>query len=209
MFKINKNSDFSKENQKKYRALYEKAVSEIWKGDKKMIDYEMKNVYLLVPIEDGKYLIPINKINLEKDFYFGYSDIGQGISFNDNVKRMDEVKKRLGEYFIEHNTAGIDAEIKKIQEVLEDKTNRYVATHYVSYYAAPKNCIVHSFGFIDKFKSELPITSSKYFYLREYDLNKLLLAYSLFKEATIERLNSYLKKYGTSKLHVSSYWIDR
>ena len=57
MFRLNKDSDFSKENQKKLKERYAEALHELWKGDKSMVDYGLKSIVYLVPICNGKYII--------------------------------------------------------------------------------------------------------------------------------------------------------
>lgn len=210
MFRINSDNTFSKENQKKLRAQYEAAISEVWKGDKKMINYEMKSIAYLIPICEGKFLIPISKITIEKDFCFGYSDMGQGLSYEENNKRINSIKKNLSEYFINKNTSHIDFIIERIQDVLNKNfSERYHAKHYIKYYNSPENCIIHDWGIEDTFNGYKPFASGTSYEINEYDLNKILLGYSIFKEDTIDKLNTYLKKYGTSKIHISTYWIDR
>ena len=82
--KQSSNSIFSKESQKKLAELYKAGLFEVW--DDHMANWCMKQVAYFVPINGGKGIIAIDKQHIETSFYSGYSDLGQGMSYDENNK---------------------------------------------------------------------------------------------------------------------------
>ena len=205
MSKISEKLIFEKPYQDKLKVKYNKALEEAWKGDERMVKYDMNQIAYLVPICNGNYIIKISKVKLDKDFYFGYSDIGQGLSFEENTKRMDEFKKNIEQNFKEKNLSTIDSMIKQLEEIICGHSS-IKAMHFVQYYNCPENSILHDFGFDDPWRGRS--FTGKGFDLDLRDLKLILEGYKLLREYTIKKINGYLKRYGTNKIYVSSYWID-
>ena len=206
MSKISEKLIFEKPYQDKLKLKYNKALKEVWNGDEKMVKHCMNQIAYLVPICNGNYIICINKVKLNKDFYFGYSDIGQGLSFEENNKRMDEFKESIEQNFKEKNLENIDSTIKLFEEIICGHSS-IKPMHYVQYYNCPKNSILHDFGFDDPWRGKT--FGGKGFDLELSDLKLLLEGYKMLRTYTIKKIDGYLKRYGTNKIYVSSYWIDR
>jgi len=88
MYQISRNYIFDKEYQDRLKRKYEAGLREAWSNDERMVKYDMSKIAYLVPICDGKYIISLSKPTLEKEFHFGYSDMGQGLSYEENNERM-------------------------------------------------------------------------------------------------------------------------
>ena len=197
---------FSKEYQNELKSKWEKGITAVWGEGSSMIPWEMKQITYIVPICGGKYMIELTKPQIITDFYFGYSDMGQGPSYDENNKNMNTVRFMIEDYFKEQNLGDIDRMIKHLQEIISGKSS-LKAHHYVHYYHSPEDTPIHGLNLWDPWHGSGVSTESW-----ELDINdvKLILeAYKLQREKFEKRLNTYLKKYGTKNLRVSSYWIDR
>lgn len=197
---------FSKDYQNKLKELYRKGIEEIWTKDSSMVDWEMKQITFIVPICGGKYMIELTKPHIETDFWFGESDCGQGPSHDENRKTMNTVEFMLEDYFMEHNLSSIDNTIEKLKDIIAGKSEMK-AQHYVHYYRSPENTPIHGFNFWHPYYGSS--VSSEGWDLEKEDVKLILEAYKLQREKFEKRLNTYLKKYGTKTMRVSSYWMDR
>ena len=203
---MKKNIDiFSKDYQKQLKERYSIALEDVWKKDSKMIDWAMKQITFIAPICDGKYLIEFTKPNIETEFWFGESDCGQGFSHDENNKRMNKVRLTLEEYFINKNMESINNEINTIKNILNGKSSNK-AKHYLQYWNSPVDSPIHDFTIESPYYGSG--VSGETYDISNKDLKIILKALELNKERFMTRLVSYLKKYGTKKIRVSSYWLD-
>ena len=58
-------------------------------------------------LEVNGMIVVAEKPELQTSFYFGYCDMGQGLSYEENNIRTEQVKKHEDEYFTERNTEGL------------------------------------------------------------------------------------------------------
>lgn len=195
---------FSKTFQDSLKANYRSELEKIYVKDNKMIDWCMKQITVLVPICGGKHIIELTKPSIETDFWFGYSDMGQGCSYEENNGRMEFVRRNVEDYFYNENLSGIDKMIENIKKILNGKSTM-VARHHHYYYKTSPDSLIHSFHiehpWDNAYKDSIEMNKS--------DLKIMLKAYEVQREKFVKRLETYLKKYGSKHLHVSSYWIDR
>ena len=200
---------FEKDFQNFLKNKYKNSLINIYNNDDKMIKYAMNKIAYLIPICYGKHIICIEKPSLKKDFYFGYSDIGQGLSYEENNKVMDEFKKNLEQNFRESNLSNIDSMINDLVSIKDNKSSTKIM-HYVKYYSDKDSfddSVIHDFGFDDPWRGKS--FSGEGRELNVNDIKTLIYGYEYLKEYMNKKIDAYIKKYGTSKLHVSSYWIDR
>lgn len=195
---------FSKTFQDSLKAMYRSELEKVYSKDNKMVDWCMKQITVLVPICGGKHIIELTKPSIETDFWFGYSDMGQGCSYEENNGRMEFVRRNVEDYFYNENLSGIDKMIEDIKKVLNGKSTM-VARHHHYYYKTSPESLIHSFylerPWDNAYNDSVEMSKS--------DLKIMLKAYEVQREKFVKRLETYLKKYGSKHLHVSSYWIDR
>lgn len=196
------NSVFSKEYQKKLAELYRIGLAETW--DEHMINWCLKQAAYFVPINDGKGIIAIDKHHIETQFYSGYSDIGQGMSYEENNKYMKDVNDSIEEYFINANMSSINSIINRLQEIIDGSTS-YKIVQRGHYTRQSVECCVRSFE-VYHYWDSVPSDSEE---LSIEDVKTLLEGYKLYKVDYKKRLITYLKKYGRKHIRMSSYWIDR
>lgn len=207
--KVSKVEWLSKENQKKFENSYIECMTQVWNGNKKMIDYCRKKVAVYVPI-CGDKIMTIDKTDLNKEFYFGYSSCGQGPSYEDMNKTVSNVSKNIEKHFIEENLARVNDQIKDYKEVLKGDS-RFKLFARKAYHHQVDDVIIgvewvnyfNYFGF-----SEEEIKERYGVELSKDDVKNIIKGLEEFKEMKTKQINTYLKRFGTTKLGIRTYWID-
>lgn len=202
---------FTKESQKKLKEILKSELSIVWTGkrgvDEKMVEYGLKTNAYVVPISNGKYILDIDKGKIEKEFWFGESDFGQGLSPSENAERMKNVRENFEDYFLEKNLESINHTIKQLEDILKNKAIFNIC-HFLPYYSSKEDSILRGFTFYSDYGMYERKPKDGIDFTKE-DVKILLTAYKIYKEDFTKKLFSYLKKYGTKNLYVHSYWIDR
>jgi len=207
----------NKKFQQELKERYAVAMKSVWGNSQNMIDYCVKQAAVFIPVANNGIAV-IDKPRIETDFYFGYSDCGQGLSYEENNERVNHVSDNLAEYFVSYNLRDINDKIKLIEEILdsENKDGEYIiinSGHYSSDILGNARSlqIVKPYNFytgnttleeIQRHDTSAAVASIE-------DVKRYLEAYKFIKETFTKRLNTYLKRFGTSKLNVGTYWIDR
>ena len=196
------NPIFSKESQKKLAETYKAALLEFW--DEHMASWSVKQAAYFIPIDNGNGLIVIDKHHIEKEFWSGYSDIGQGMSFEENNKYMDAVRSDIERFFINSNLSSIDSAIEHLKEIIDGGTN-FRIVHRPHYCTQPASSCLRCYE-IYRYWDSVPAESKD---MNIEDVKLILSAYKLYREDFKKKLFTYLKKYGSKHIHMHSYWIDR
>lgn len=195
---------FSKKSQDSLKEIFRSSLQQVYSKDSSMVDYCMKQVTFLVPICNGKYIVELTKPNIETEFWFGESDMGQGRSHEENSGLMNFIHRNIEDYFVSENLSSIDNTIQKIKDVIAGKSTLSARHH--KYYNRCPNSVIHDVYFENPWDAWYGKDGED---LSKADLKVLLDAYKLQREKFNKRLETYLKKYGRKHLRVSSYWIDR
>ena len=187
------------DNQAELKALYKELISKYWK-DPKMIDHCIKNNAYIVPLENGD-IYDIDKPSIETDFCFGYGM--NGVSYEGDYEEASEAMhtaERDTDYFISENMKHLDGYI----EALKDKDIRVFK--YV-HYCGDCDSRLKDIGFYRYYQE--PATNLKDCHeLTETEREAVLAGYEEVKRQFKKRLDTYLKKYGLSKLHTWTYLRD-
>ena len=197
---------FEKDYQDKLKVKYANALNEIYPNDRQQHKYCINSIAFLIPICDGKYIIEIGKKKIETEFWFGESDLGQGPSHEENMQIVDNVRSNIEEYFKNTNLRETDSMIESLESIINGKSNRH-PKHYLNYWRASKDNIIHGFCLTDQWGGT-PV-SGETFDVKIEDVKTILYGYKMFRDFFEKKLDAYLKRYGTSKLHIRTYWIDR
>jgi len=196
--------------------LYKNEMIETWHNDQKMVDYELKKVNYIVPLNNGDYYI-IEKPSIEKHFCFGYSDCGQGQSFDEAQETARAADNE--QYFMDQNLKSINNTIAELE------TRRTPGADYrgelkfyktYKYYNGEKHHqkAIRSFYTYETYNEDGELAKEekrmnyKFEELTDQELDAIIAGYKEVKRQFVKRLNAYLKKYGTSKLHIWTYWLD-
>lgn len=190
-------------NQKELKQRYaEILAADVWHNDQRMVDHCVKEAAHIVELENGD-ILAISKPRIEKNFCFGYSDSRYDTEDFDRANDMADHARKSQDYFIEQNMKGIDDMIA----LLEGKdSNRWVFKVCIPYSGQPmysKLKAIHQYHRWDE--SEY----AKHFpELAGEDLRRVIEGYKVVKADFEKRLNTYLKRYGMSKVKAWSYWRD-
>ncbi len=187
-----------KEMQKELKKRLEELLRrEVWKSDERMVQFCLKESARIVPLSNNNY-ISIEKPRIKTSFCFGYSLSRYDTEDYDNANKMANYASKSEEYFIKENMKQFDELIKELED---DNYKVFLINHYQG---QPKDSEYKQLRFRrwyeDKYEDEIELTAD--------DKKAIKEAYEIEKEVFQKRLNTYLKRYGTSKLRTWSYWQD-
>lgn len=175
----------------KFESEYKKA----WNNSTSMQNYCIKKLSNGVQLENG-LLIEFEKPNIKKNFCFSAGQNGVTTSEEWNsANEMASYARTSEKYFISENM-----EIyKSLENILESETvylNKYSKYNYI-------NC--------DAISDELPYQEwlrVNFIELTQKDIENLKKVVEEEKTKFLKRLNTYLKRYGLSKVNSWSYISD-
>lgn len=191
---------------KKTDVNYNEFVSEmntVWGGDSHMIDFCVKNTTRVVKLTDGVRLVSFEKKRIDTDFYFGYSDCGQGMSYEECSEAQRNASKNIEDYFVNKNMwrAGFDDDI----EALNDPSKKlYIGVHYY------KGKNLYYWRCVEPWHVEGEVNRGDLILCDNQKENRAILIDAIKEEraAYEKRLKAYLKRYGTKKMTINTYWVD-
>ena len=172
----------------------ENELKKLFGDDEWHIKYWMSETSAVVELENNEiHLIQKQKIQTSFCFGYGYCGISDEESEN-NAYKMANHAKTQESYFINQNLKFFDARIKELTENEEVYTCRkYFDNEKVVEYITR-----------DAYRFE----NMKVRKLSDTEKEKLLEAYKTEKAKMEKRLNTYLKRYGLSKIKSWSYLSD-
>ena len=196
--------------QKELKALYADELRKVW-NDEKMIKFCSNDTAYI--IEHNGKLYGIEKPRIDKDFCYGYGF--NGISDKEDETEADRMSRKAQtdkDYFINKNLEDINRWIRKLSEILEDmRLNwsegshpRYMITIGSHYINQPEDCKLNYYAIADTFGGSIRGEICNDTEL----LEKLIKGYEEVKTDFIKRLQTYLKRYGLSKVRSWTYLRD-
>jgi len=180
---------------------YRNELVKVYPKDSSMISYLMKRVANIVKLSNG-VLVPFEKHNIETSFCFGYD----GDRDYDDANNMVSVARSQTSYFKNENLRCYDDKI----DSLSNPDNEYLLMqHYPDY-----NVNIYSASMMTAYSYD----GQRYLYdhimpkgaikLTDDDRKAIIDALFEVRKEFDLRLNTYIKRYGTSKLKCWSYWRD-
>lgn len=169
---------------------YNNIANNLWK--KNLIEFsesqENSKYYIdeflgAVKLSQGVYLLP--KYKIDNVFYF--HDEGPNYDF---YKELYNDENKIKDYFITQNLSVYDYLIKDIKE----------HTTYLEVLKNNRANLIINESYSNR--NNLSKATDK-------DKQELIIALEWAKNNMNKRLNTYLKRYGTSKIHLKTYWADR
>lgn len=207
------NSNSNRATPEEVRAEYAK----IW--DEKMTDYCTKKVAICVKLPGGE-LIPIEKQSIKKDFCFGES----GYDYEDALRSAAAARTNQ-EYFIEKNMEYFGEMLQDIENhihlvgnyLMTISNSRYSndnsKIHYIRFEKITK--ILDDLGGsanIEELKLGQTISEigsgRAYRIITDEEAKIILDAYKQAAAVHRKKVDSYLKRYGLSKVNSWTYWRD-
>ena len=125
---------------------------------------------------------------------------------------MAAMAQKSKEYFINQNLEGLNRWIESFQKILDEMGEnwaegshpRYMIETGAHYYGQTDDCRLRYYSIVDTFNG-----TNRGEICNDAELVKKLIAgYEEVKAEFIKRLNSYLKRYGMSKVETWSYLMD-
>jgi hypothetical protein len=192
--KMTNRTNECKQEQAKLREEYRAIQAKRWNNDEKMVNYCTDRVARFVRLRSG-HILTIDKPRIETRFCFGYSDSRYDEDY-DRANNMARYASTSEEYFKTENLKQLQGTIDALNGI-----GRFgYSVAYISYgndgEATLNFC--SSYELIEKRREEI----------NEQDREAIMTAYKLEIAAFEKRLNTYLKRYGLSKVHTWSYWRD-
>lgn len=189
--------------QKELKQRYaEILAADVWHNDQKMVAFCVKEAAYIVELEDGS-ILAIEKPRIEKNFCFGYSDSRYDTEDYDRANDMAHHAKTSTEYFLKENLKDINDTIARL-EGTRNSSPRLVYKIRIPYSGQPADSklkALHTFQFWDE-------SAEKYPTLEGENLRRVIEGYKIVKADFEKRLQTYLKRYGMSKVRAWSYWQD-
>lgn len=185
----------------KFMKEYLEAVGKIWGKDLKMMKYLEGRVFKILKLKDG--LIEFEKPRIETSFCYGEDG---GESYDIALKNCEIVKTQY-KSFLRQNLSEMEKVIQKLRGKLgeiEDEfwwqdiciCDNYTKAPEIKYWTA-----------MDRERKDLYKTQN----LREAtkeEIRQILQIFYEMKENLTKRCETYWKRFGGSKLHAWTYWIN-
>lgn len=180
------------------KELFLQELKKVWKDSERMVNYCFKKADCIVELDNGD-ILTIDKPSIETRFCFGYGYCG--VSTQEEIDRAYDAETRArenGEYFKRENLRTLNA---WIDELKDDSKKIY---KFISYYGLEEDDHLKSVRVFDYWES-VPNGAIE---ITENERKAILAGYEEVKARFEKRLNSYLKRYGTSKLKTWTYLVD-
>ena len=170
-----------------------KEYEKVWTTEKgiceEMVNYCMNQIALFLKTKDGYFYI-LEKKKLNTEFYISE---GSNRSIEEALTICKEIKTKE-DFFIEDNLSNINYLINTIKN---NKNNLFFAARYKN-----SKIVAISTNKYDVFNKEnRKLTTDE-----EIEVLKICEKY---KELQTKKINSYLKRFGLSKIKANTYWGDR
>ena len=187
-----------KKTQKELKAIYQEELKSYWKDDK-MVKHCIKEANYILELEDNS-LITVDRPRIKKDFCFGYSDSRYDTEDYDRANDMADYASKSEEYFIEENLKEIKRTIKQLENGNHD------IEIFAHYHGQSEESKMRCWTFKNYYHDYSNYMN--YRQLKDHEVKALIEAYKEVEKDFIKRLNSYLKRYGLTKVNAWSYWKD-
>lgn len=198
-------------DQKQLKEKYMDIIrAEVWPGSESMQKYAEKETTYITELANGD-IYAYKKPSIKKDFCFGYGIYGMCSKEEMNgAERMREKAENDKKYFIDKNLEDINQRISNLENVLYGK---YEAYKYGSYTGQPHGTKLKTYSVVSEWDNPENdpgrwvklIDVEK---LTNDEIAELIKGWNVVKEMYIKRLNTYLKRYGLSKVNAWTYLRD-
>lgn len=203
------------------KALFEDYMKEwqkVWKNDESMLDYERKQFNYAVRLENGG-IVYFSKPSIKTEFCFGYSTCGQGAEYDEASSACRAAKSE--DYFLRANLDDMDETIKALEcncryDHEKGEWNRrydgmtwYIVRQEYHSQKEPVNLYeFHAYRECDVESEPWRYNKENCTKMSDADRKTILAAMKHERGKFEKRLQTYLKRYGTSKLRTWTYWVD-
>lgn len=196
------------------KAMLRREYSKEWQT-LRMIDYCTNKAAEAAVMEDGTVVV-VEKQSLKKQFCFGESGYDM-----DDAMDMCRLAETNEDYFTNENMKELATWLEDLREVKEG-SSRYFAVIYrspnsrIGYLNFRRDwAVLEDLGgsaVVDELPGKIVKAlgeNTEYRIATEEDIDRLIAAYDAAAEAHYKRIQTYLKRYGLSKVRTWTYWRDR
>lgn len=211
------NAETVTDNSTEIKAQFVAALREVWGKDEKMVIHCTNKAAELVRLENG-FIVEIEKHSIETRFCFGYSLSHTDTEDCDNANRMADHARKSAEYFKAENMRPF---ISALEEFDDDQKILVFRRQYIG---QSESNPLHTAEFVRDWKiiqalggsarldalpgSTIVVDGRPVYIGTEADKAALRAGYEKAMKAHEKKVDAYLKRYGTSKVHSWSYWQD-
>lgn len=195
-------------DQKELKQKYMNIIcEEVWPGSKKMQEYARKEANYIVELNNDDIYV-IRKPRIETKFCFGFGMYGA--DWNNDHERASHAAHNAAtnkDYFIQENLKEIEQKLKSLRD------SKYEGYKYCPYTGMSKDSKLKAYSLCQSwdnpeqspYKWDRLVALEK---LTQEEINALISGYEVVKEMFTKRLNTYLKRYGLSKIQTWTYLRD-
>lgn len=183
-------------DQKALKETYRTELEKYW--DAHMVDYLMKNFSYIVEFDNGE-ILEIDKPSIKKDFCFGHGLYG--VSTEEEYQGAAAMAKKAEtdtNYFVAKNMEPLN---RWIEDLKDDSYEIYTRAHYNK---QPEGCHLVALEFLKPWDK----TPEGYRKLSKKEIQTIIAGYEEVKKTFSKRLNTYLKRYGLTKVNSWTYLVD-
>ena len=198
--------------QKELKAKYMEIIcAEVWPQSPEMQEYARKECsYYIAELANGD-IYAYDRPSIETNFCYGYGMYGITTDEEmDGASRMAEHARTHEDYFMEKNLEEI---LERIDRLKDAKSGRYEAYKYAQYSGQQHGTKLKTYSIVRLWDNPQndPGRWSRMTdveRLTEDEIDALIQGWSVVKDMFIKRLNTYLKRYGLSKINTWTYLRD-
>ena len=191
--------------QKELKEMYMNIIkTEVWE-DEYMQNFAKKKCAYVVQFSNGD-IADIEKPSIKKDFCFGAGSYRTCAN-----EEMAALARKSEQYFKEQNLKKINSDIEDLEKCLS--SYEYECYTYTHYMGQPGNSKLKAFtvvrtGYNPEFTPMRWINCKDIKKLGADDIQKIIDGFKEVRKAFEKRIDTYLKRYGTTKVNSWSYICD-
>lgn len=191
-----------KEQKEQLRAILGNELRKVF--NERMIDYIVKETEDFIILQNGMIILS-RKPKIETSFCFGYRLSSVSNEEYDEANEMCRVAKNNEQYFINENMRNIN--LINFDEV-EELDGEIMAIQHYRDCETVAHCISKNQYDNNLYNYPNIYNNVKVYTLTKEDVQALKDLNERRRNNFMKRLNTYLKKYGLSKVRSWSYWQD-
>lgn len=198
-------------NQKELKEMYLNIINEeVWPNSPKMQDFARKQLAHVVELSDGS-IIDFEKPRIQKDFCYGAGMYAVATDEEiTDAENMAQLARTSESYFREKNLEDINRQIEELKKAMTGTYEVYTYLHYIGQKSGSK-LKAYSYCTFGRNPEYMPGFWSNYRDLKKIeagDIQTIINGLEEVKKTFEKRINTYLKRYGTTKVNSWTYICD-
>ena len=178
--------------------MLRKQYAMTWFNNSEMIDWNIRHIADIAELPSG--IIPVRKQHIETRFCFGESgyDYDEAVSMANHARTSES-------YFRRYNMKYYDDIIQSISDSLIGGYRKLCLVNM--YVSQPDCCLLREITFMKP--ADFKRLEFENYHVATAEEHRIILdAYMRAAKAHERKIDSYLKRYGMTKVHAWTYWRD-